>query len=90
MFAVLGSGLLCAETFDVTYSRRTIYIAGTIAQASSASSGMLYAYIFDAPTRAQWHRNSTMKRFTRYEKPSMKPMVNKATDEGITGEAIIG
>ena len=40
--------------------------------------------------KGQWHRKSTMKRFTRCEKASMKPMVNKATDEGITGEAIIG
>ncbi len=45
---------------------------------------------FGETDRAQWQRNMTRKILTRLENASSSPMVKTATEQGITGEVIMG
>jgi len=42
------------------------------------------------PIKAQWVKKRTKNIFTFFENASNKPIVNTATEQGITGDVIIG
>ena len=61
-----------------------------VAPDNKKSSGISKEYVLETPINDQWHRKSTINIFILRENININPKVNTATEQGITGEVIVG
>ena len=89
-FSMAGEGFVFSFADGINRSFRNIYTAGMDIAAIRKSSGIPYRYVFDSPIKAQWQRSNTMNRLALREWSNNNPIVNVTTEQGITGDVIVG